>query len=93
MPRKRARATCLGDKEFRTLRDDDGETSNTIGQTDLTRTRKRKTTWEAQRYVQIRQQGKVSEDKLSQTESTSCETTCSCTKLVHHRYINMEFSD
>ena len=92
VPRKCARATSLGDKEYRALRDDADETSKTIGQTDLTTTRKRKATWEAQRYVKLHQKGKISEDKLSQTESTSYETTCSCTKLVHHRYINMEFS-
>ena len=52
-PRRCARATSLGNKECRTLRDDD-DTSKTIGQTGLTITRTRKATdnptWKAQRY-------------------------------------------
>ena len=42
--RRCARALSLGNKEYRRLRDDDDETSKTIGQTGLTTTQKRKVT-------------------------------------------------
>ena len=68
-----ARAMSLGNKECRTLRDDDDETSKTIGQSGLATTRKRKATdhptWETPRYVKIHEEGKPSEDELSGTES------------------------